>query len=372
MILDTTHAIGWKANDFALQGIDGKTYSLAEVRGPKGTLVVFICNHCPYVKASISRIVAEAKALRQIGIGTIAIMPNDTENYPEDSFDNMKTFAARHGFTFPYVIDTTQEVARAYGAQCTPDFFGFNAQDELQYRGRLDASRMTPIANVRRDLFEAIEIVSFDARRPVCFGKDDNAKSCQRCAEARIVPTKVYWFGLPSGSAISALDDTGETPSHCESNKADPLAVGEGCDESIDLPLIRTLAPGVDARTCGVANPQHNLLWSRRVMDQHRCRIKGIEIPTLIDGPIDQIHGRARRADLGVARNDYATAFDRAAHRHAESWMDHCGAMFKVAADADQRRLGVGAQLCRARAEQRQRRLGEQSPELDRIVDQRL
>ena len=157
MILDTAHAIGWKANDFALQGIDGKTYSLAEVRGPKGTLGVFICNHCPYVKASIDRIVAEAKALRQIGIVTIAIMPNDTENYPEDSFDNMKTFAARHGFTFPYVIDTTQEVARAYGAQCTPDFFCFNTRDELQYRGRLDASRMTPIANARRDLFEAMK-----------------------------------------------------------------------------------------------------------------------------------------------------------------------------------------------------------------------
>ena len=140
---DTTHAIGWKARDFALPAIDGKTYSLAEVRGSKGTLVVFICNHCPYMKASISRIVAEAKALRQIGIGTIAIMPNDTENYPEDSFDNMKTFAARHGFTFPYVIDTTQEVARADGAQCTPDFFGFNAQDELRYQGRLDASRMS-------------------------------------------------------------------------------------------------------------------------------------------------------------------------------------------------------------------------------------
>ena len=128
MILDTTHAIGWKANDLALQGIDGKTYSLAEVRGPKGTLVVFICNHCPYVKASITRIVAEAKALRQIGIGTIAIMPNDTENYPEDSLDNMKTFATRHGFTFPYVIDTTQEVgvrlwramhARFLRFQCT-------------------------------------------------------------------------------------------------------------------------------------------------------------------------------------------------------------------------------------------------------------
>jgi peroxiredoxin len=160
MILNATHAIGWKARDFALQGIDGKTYSLADVRGPKGTLVVFICNHCPYVKASISRIVAEANALREIGIGTIAAMPNDTETYPEDSFDNMKAFAERHNFTFPYVIDTTQEVARAYGAQCTPDFFGFNRQDELQYRGRLDASRMTPIASARRDLFEAMKQIA--------------------------------------------------------------------------------------------------------------------------------------------------------------------------------------------------------------------
>jgi peroxiredoxin len=113
---DTIRAIGWHASDFALLGIDGKTYSLAEVRGPKGTLVVFICNHCPYVKACISRIVDEVNALRRIGIGTIAIMPNDTEAYPEDSFDNMKAFAERHDFTFPYVIDATQKVARAYGA----------------------------------------------------------------------------------------------------------------------------------------------------------------------------------------------------------------------------------------------------------------
>jgi peroxiredoxin len=118
-------AFGWKARDFALKGVDGKTYSLADVRGPMGTLVVFICNHCPYVKASIDRIVAEAKALRELGIGTIAVMPNDTNVYPQDSFDNMKAFSARHGFTFPYVIDTTQQVAHAYDAQCTPDFFGF-------------------------------------------------------------------------------------------------------------------------------------------------------------------------------------------------------------------------------------------------------
>ncbi len=142
---------GWKARDFALKGVDGKTYSLAGVRGPKGALIVFICNHCPYVKASIGRIVAEAKALREIGIGTIAIMPNDTEIYREDSFDNMKAFAAKHGFTFPYVIDATQEV---------------NAQNELQYRGRLDASRMTPVTNARHDLFEAMKQIGETGRGP--------------------------------------------------------------------------------------------------------------------------------------------------------------------------------------------------------------
>jgi molybdopterin-guanine dinucleotide biosynthesis protein A len=119
------------------------------------------------VKASIDRLVQEAEALSEIGIGTIAIMPNDTATYREDSFDNMKAFAARHGFTFPYVIDETQEVARAYRAQCTPDFFGFNAKGELQYRGRLDASRTTPIPNARRDLFEAMKQVAETGRGPV-------------------------------------------------------------------------------------------------------------------------------------------------------------------------------------------------------------
>jgi peroxiredoxin len=159
-------AFGWKARDFALKGVDVKTYSLADVRGPKGTLIVFICNHCPYVKASIDRIMAEAKALRDIGIGTIAIMPNDTKTYREDSFENMKAFAAKQAFTFPYVIDETQEVTRAYDAQCMPDFFGFNAQDELQYRGRLDASRMKPVSNARRDLFEAMKQVAETGHGP--------------------------------------------------------------------------------------------------------------------------------------------------------------------------------------------------------------
>jgi peroxiredoxin len=157
---------GWKARDFALTGVDGKTYSLTDVRGDKGTLVAFICNHCPYVKASIDRMVAEANALRAIGIGTIAIMPNDTATYREDSFDNMKAFARTHGFTFPYVIDQTQEVARAYDAQCTPDFFGFNAGDELQYRGRLDAARMSSLPGARRDLYEAMKQVAETGKGP--------------------------------------------------------------------------------------------------------------------------------------------------------------------------------------------------------------
>jgi peroxiredoxin len=157
---------GWKARDFALVGVDGKTYSLADVRGPKGTVVGFICNHCPYVKAVIGRLVEEANALKALSIGTIAIMSNDPSDYPEDSFDNMKAFAKKHGFTFPYVIDETQKVARTYGAQCTPDFFGFNAQDELQYRGRLDESRTRLVQNARRDLYEAMKQVAATGRGP--------------------------------------------------------------------------------------------------------------------------------------------------------------------------------------------------------------
>jgi peroxiredoxin len=157
---------GWKAPDFSLQGIDGKTYSLADVRGENGTLLAFICNHCPYVKAVIGRLVEEANALRSLGIGTIAIMPNDTASYPQDSFDNMQAFARTHAFTFPYVIDATQGVARAYGAQCTPDFFGFNAADELQYRGRLDASRTSLVPGARRELYEAMRQVAETGRGP--------------------------------------------------------------------------------------------------------------------------------------------------------------------------------------------------------------
>jgi peroxiredoxin len=157
---------GWKAPDFALLGTDGKSYALKDVRGPKGTLVVFICNHCPYVKAIVDRLASEARVLQTMGIGVIAIMPNDTKSYPEDSFEYMKAFAKAHDFTFPYVIDETQAIARAYDAVCTPDFFGFNAKDELQYRGRLDESGMRLVNNARRELFEAMKQVAETGHGP--------------------------------------------------------------------------------------------------------------------------------------------------------------------------------------------------------------
>lgn len=128
------------APDFTLKNIDDSHVSLADVKGEKGTLVMFICNHCPYVKGITDRLASTMKTLQDHGIGVVAINANDTENYPEDSFENMKIFAKDNGFTFPYLIDETQDVAKAYGAVCTPDFFGFNAEGELQYRGRLDSS----------------------------------------------------------------------------------------------------------------------------------------------------------------------------------------------------------------------------------------
>jgi len=157
---------GWKAPDFALKGVNGRTFALKDVRGPKGTLVVFICNHCPYVRAIIDRLVEEARALQAMGIGVIAIMPNDTKLSPGDSFADMKDFAGEHGFSFPYVIDEAQAVARAYDAACTPDFFGFNAKDELQYRGRLDESKMTPVKGARRELYEAMKLVADTGHGP--------------------------------------------------------------------------------------------------------------------------------------------------------------------------------------------------------------
>ena len=158
---------GWKALDFSLKGTDAKTYTLEDIRGPRGTLVMFICNHCPYVKAILDRLVRDAKELQDSGIGVIAIMANDPNEYAEDSFDNMAVVAGDNGFAFPYVIDETQDVARAYDARCTPDFFGFNAELELQYRGRLDASGKEAAAtDARRELFEAMAQVAETGKGP--------------------------------------------------------------------------------------------------------------------------------------------------------------------------------------------------------------
>lgn len=158
---------GWKAPAFSLPATDGRTYSLQDIAGPKGTLVMFICNHCPYVQAIIDRIVRDARELQQLGIGVAAISSNDAAMYPEDSFDNMRRMAADEGFPFPYLYDESQDVARAYGAVCTPEFFGFDAGLGLQYRGRLDESRREPgPKDARRELFEAMRQVAETGKGP--------------------------------------------------------------------------------------------------------------------------------------------------------------------------------------------------------------
>jgi peroxiredoxin len=159
---------GWKAPDFDLPGVDGHNYTLKEAMGSNGLLVMFICNHCPYVKAIRPRLVRDLKELEEkFGIGAIAIMSNDPAEYPEDGFDNMKKVAQEFAFPFPYVIDRTQQVAKAYGAICTPDFFGFNRDFELQYRGRFDESRKeTAPEGVRRDLFEAMKQIAETQQGP--------------------------------------------------------------------------------------------------------------------------------------------------------------------------------------------------------------
>jgi peroxiredoxin len=158
--------LGSRAADFSLRGIDGRRHSLADVAGRNGTLVMFVCNHCPYVKAVAERIARDVRELRAHGIGAIAINPNDAVNYPEDAFELMKPFADAHGFDFPYVHDETQDVARAYGAVCTPDFFGFDAQRTLRYHGRLDASRKEPVANAPRELYDAMVAIARGGEAP--------------------------------------------------------------------------------------------------------------------------------------------------------------------------------------------------------------
>ncbi len=158
---------GQEAPGFILPGVDGKSWSLDECRGDKGLLVMFICNHCPYVIAVRERLVSTTGELQKLGINSVAIMSNDAVNYPEDSFENMRRAAAEFSFPFPYLMDESQEVAREYGAVCTPDFFGYNADLELQYRGRLDESRMEPAtADARRDLFIAMQDIAATGKGP--------------------------------------------------------------------------------------------------------------------------------------------------------------------------------------------------------------
>ncbi len=158
---------GWPAFPFDLSGVDGRRHSLQSVHGRNGLVVMFICNHCPYVKAVLEKIVRDTDALRAQGVNSVAIMSNDPSEYPEDSFDNMRALSIRYRFGFPYVLDETQGVAKGYGAVCTPDFFGFDRDLRLAYRGRLDASGRSPDPDAPRELFDAMVAVAHGQRAPL-------------------------------------------------------------------------------------------------------------------------------------------------------------------------------------------------------------
>ena len=158
---------GWKAEKFELLSVDDNYYSLDSLIGSNGTVVVFICNHCPYVKAIADRLSDEATALKDIGVNTIAIMSNDVNIYPEDSFENMKKFSYHHNFHFQYLYDKTQIVAKKYKAECTPDFYGFNNDLELNYRGRIDSGTMNnKNSYIERELFNAMKLISETNKGP--------------------------------------------------------------------------------------------------------------------------------------------------------------------------------------------------------------
>ncbi|WP_428087876.1 thioredoxin family protein [Candidatus Thioglobus sp.] len=155
------------AINFELQGVDGKLHTLESCRAEKGLLIMFICNHCPYVKSIIDRIIRDTKALQDIGLNTVAIMSNNPDEYAADSFENMAKISQQMNFPFPYLIDETQAVAKAYGAVCTPDFFGYNGDLKLQYRGRFDASRKESAAvDVKPDLLDAMSQIARTAQGP--------------------------------------------------------------------------------------------------------------------------------------------------------------------------------------------------------------
>jgi peroxiredoxin len=152
--------INQPAIDFKLPDTEGRLWSLDDCRGPRGLLVMFICNHCPYVQAILSKIARDAAELKPLGINTAAIMSNDIADYPEDSPEHMRRLARTYGFDFPYLYDETQSVAKAYGAVCTPDFFGYNADLKLQFRGRLDASGRQNLPDAPRELFDAMQLIA--------------------------------------------------------------------------------------------------------------------------------------------------------------------------------------------------------------------
>ena len=158
---------GEKPHSFSLKGVDDKIYKLEDCLGDKGTVIMFICNHCPYVKAIIKNIVEDSNNLKNLGVKAIAIMSNDTKNYPDDSFDKMKEFAKDNKFNFPYVIDETQEIAKKFGAVCTPDFFGYNSNNELQYRGRMrELKELKPVSDDESDLFKAMKLIAQTGKGP--------------------------------------------------------------------------------------------------------------------------------------------------------------------------------------------------------------
>ena len=158
---------GEKSYDFNLKSTENKIVNLNDIKGENGYLIMFICNHCPYVQAIISFLVEDAKFLENIGIKSVAIMSNDTNNYPEDSFENMKKFAKEYNFSFPYLYDESQEIAKKYSAICTPDFFGYNKKSELQYRGRiLEARKLKPVHNGDSELRKAMQLIADTGKGP--------------------------------------------------------------------------------------------------------------------------------------------------------------------------------------------------------------
>ena len=189
---------GQKAHDFKLKSTEGKILSLADVKGEKGTLIMFICNHCPYVKAVTKDIVEDCKKLKDIGINSVAICANDAENYPEDSYENMVKFSKENQFGFPYLVDETQEIAKTYDAVCTPDFFGYNKDLELQYRGRVrELKKLIPVRDGDSDLLKAmmqlLKLIKdlktkFLVLDVVLSGKLINVSNCDK-----IIPTRIRW-----------------------------------------------------------------------------------------------------------------------------------------------------------------------------------